>query len=114
LLHLAHSNLPCQTYDLGDNRTYALGYQTSKTEFFRLRTNQEYNTMYEEMQGTGTEAKDAQNRWLQALKETIESSITIANSLEKGTPVLLNHHMSNDCDFVLSSLAQLMLDGYYR
>lgn len=111
---LSHTNLP-QTFDLGDNRTYALGYQNSKVEFLRLRNNQELNAIYEGMQSLTTpEAQDAQSQWHQVMKETIESAVGIATHLDKGASVLLNHHMLNDTDFVISSITQLLLDGYYR
>jgi Leucine-rich repeat (LRR) protein/GTPase SAR1 family protein len=53
-------------------------------------------------------------RWQQLIKELLDAAQQIAVLLMMGDSVLLHHSVSCDLDYCVSSLAQLILDGYYR
>ncbi|EFA77446.1 leucine-rich repeat-containing protein [Heterostelium album PN500] len=52
--------------------------------------------------------------WLNPLKQILSAAILIATSVDQGQSILVQGANNEDADTQLSSISQLLLDGYYR
>lgn len=105
---------PLAMLDFGQPRTWALGYPSTQIDWLKFKTNKEMQDAYFSMMTNTTDSYQAYNTWRHAVKMSLDTASRVARDVQGGRSVLLVHSVTNDWDFVVSSIAHLLLDGYYR
>jgi Leucine-rich repeat (LRR) protein/serine/threonine protein kinase len=105
---------PLILLDFGLPRTYALGYPMTQLEWLKFKSNKEMHDAYVAMMTNTADSYQAYNTWRAMVKLTLETAGRVARDIQNGRSVMLVHTSTNDWDYVVSSIAHLLLDGYYR
>ncbi|EGG24144.1 leucine-rich repeat-containing protein [Cavenderia fasciculata] len=108
-------------YDTGSQAPYALFMVNCKIEFLSLSSPDKirdsfyrilhlHNTNPDKIKWPET----IKFNWINLLKPILAASIAIAETIEKGQPVLIQSRDESDSDAQLSSISQILLDSHYR
>lgn len=116
----ALSNSIC-VIDAGCKKTYAMSYAQFHIQFLDLMSNSEIKDQlsliqlrFEKYTQTELENDKIYRAWTDMVMKILLNAAKISKLIEDRSCVIITHSMSHDIDYILSSLAQLFLDGYYR
>jgi Leucine-rich repeat (LRR) protein len=116
--------------DVGGARTYRYAFAGSdwKISFLGTSNNrtlsEAYSTFLKEVESSDRRARrnasppDAsspESQWILTLQKSISTAASISDMMSRENYcVAMTHCPGNDLDFVVTSLAQIMMDGFYR
>ncbi|KAF2071594.1 hypothetical protein CYY_007084 [Polysphondylium violaceum] len=119
ILDIKSSNM-LTVFDTGPNAAYASTMIGCQIEFLELantaKTKERYNKLMH-LHLTNPDAQWSETirfNWLDPLKTLLSAAISIATAIDQGRSVLIQHCGDPDIDAQISSIAQILLDPYYR
>lgn len=103
--------------DVHTKKTYALLYSQFNVHFLEFESNEVIIKKLKQLHINNSIRISNQNiftEWIDLLRRVLLNSAKIAILLKEGHCINLNHNMKCDIDYILSSISQLLIDGYYR